>query len=565
MTMGSPPASVVRSAPAFDAQALEQLPVGHFRKDAAGRFIFVNSRFCQLMATAADQILGQTALEIAAREAQSTGTLWLPELAAQATLHHRLIMQDGQQLEREEAHRCPGGRSQYVQVVESAVLDHAGTIVGSQAVLFDITQIKQADGILANERDLLRALLDNCPDYIYFKDTQSRFIRTSTAQALQFGMKTADGLVGKSDFDVFSEAHARPAFDDEQEIIRTGVPIVGKVEMETWIDGRPDTWALTTKMPLRNRDGEIIGTFGITKDISELKEAERRIAEAHRQLLEASRLAGMAEIATNVLHNVGNVLNSVNVSTGLIGTRLRNSKLPGLARAVRLMDEHAGDLGGFVTHDPKGKLLPGYLRELVPALQAEHAAIVDELDALSKSVEHIKEVVAAQQSYAGRVHMVEPLQLSALVDDALRMNAGALTRHQVAVVRQLPDLPDLPLDRHRLLQILVNLIGNAKQALDSVADRKPCITLGASLADTASGRVLRITVADNGEGIAPENLTRLFAHGFTTRKNGHGFGLHSCVLAAQEMGGSLTARSNGLGHGATFSLEVPTETSKVSP
>ena len=413
-----------------------------------------------------------------------------------------------------------------------------------------------------DEQDMLRALLDNAQDNIYFKDTQSRFIRSSTALALQFGMKTAEELVGKSDFDVFSDAHARPAYEDEQEIIRTGVPVIGKVERETWIDGRPDSWALTTKMPLRNRSGEIIGTFGITKDISELKEAERRISEVHQQLLEASRLAGMAEIATNVLHNVGNVLNSVNVSAGLIGTRLRSSKLPGLARAVRLMDEHTGDLGGFITQDPKGKLLPGYLRDLATTLQAEHAAIVEELEALGKSVDHIKEVVAAQQSYAGRARVVEPLQLTALVDDALRMNAGALTRHQIAVAKQLPDLPDLPLDRHRLLQILVNLIGNAKQALDAAADRERCITLGASLADTAGGQVLHITVADNGEGIVPENLTRLFAHGFTTRKNGHGFGLHSCVLAAQEMGGTLSAHSAGPGLGAVFTIELPIDTAQ---
>jgi len=403
----------------------------------------------------------------------------------------------------------------------------------------------------------LRALLDSSPDHIYFKDRQSRFIRSSAAQALQFGMKSPDGLVGKSDFDVFSEEHARPAFEDEQEVMRTGLPMIGKVEKETWIDGRPDTWALTTKMPLRNRSGDIIGTFGITKDISDLKQAERRIAEVHAQLIEASRMAGMAEIATNVLHNVGNVLNSINVSAGVIGTRLRGSKLPGLARAVRLMDEHAGALGEFITQDAKGKLLPGYLRELAPALQAEHAAILDELDALGKSVDHIKVVVAAQQSFAGAARMVEPMQLATLVDDALFMNADALTRHQITVARQLPELPELPLDRHRVLQILVNLISNAKQALGGVADREPCITLGGSLADTASGPVLHVTVTDNGEGIAPENLPRLFAHGFTTRKNGHGFGLHSSVVAAQEMGGRLTAHSDGPGHGATFSLEIP--------
>ena len=381
--------------------------MGHYRKDAAGRFIFVNTRFCQLMATAADQILGLTVAQISAREAQNPKTLWLAELAIQATLQHQLIMQNGQQVDREDVYRCAGSRPQHFQVVESAILGPANAIVGSQGVVFDITQIQHSDGVSVNERDLLRALLDNSPDHIYFKDTQSRFIRCSTSQAVQFGMKTADGLVGKTDFDVFSDAHARPAFEDEQEIIRTGVPMVGKVERETWIDGRPDTWALTTKMPLRNRAGEMIGTFGITKNISELKEAERRIAEVHQQLIEASRMAGMAEIATNVLHNVGNVLNSVNVSAGLVSTQLRTSKLKGLARAIGLMDEHPHDLGDFITHDARGKLLPGYLRELARTLEGEHEAMAKELDVLGKSIDHIKEVVATQQSYASASHVVE--------------------------------------------------------------------------------------------------------------------------------------------------------------
>jgi signal transduction histidine kinase len=370
-------------------------------------------------------------------------------------------------------------------------------------------------------------------------------------------MKSADGLVGKSDFDVFSEEHARPAFEDEQNIIRTGVPIIGKVEKEVWIDGRPDSWALTTKMPLHGRDGKIIGTFGITKDISALKAAEREIDVVHRQLIDASRLAGMAEIATNVLHNVGNVLNSVNISAGMVGERLRNSKLTGLERAIALMDEHAGDLGHYLTHDPGGQLLPTYLRELAPALRAEQVAMADELAALSRSVDHIKEVIATQQSYAGAPRVVGLVDVGELLDDALRMNAGALTRHKIDVVKTLAELPALMLDRHRLLQILVNLISNAKQALNGDGDRAPCIRLNAMLADESAVRVLRITVADNGEGIETHNLTRVFSHGFTTRRNGHGFGLHSCVLAAQEMGGTLRVHSDGVGQGAAFVLDIP--------
>lgn len=273
------------------------------------------------------------------------------------------------------------------------------------------------------------------------------------------------------------------------------------------------------------------------------------------QLLAAARLAGMTEIATNVLHNVGNVLNSVNVSAGLVGKRLRTSSVKGLARAVQLIDAHADDLGEFLTRDAKGRLLPAYLRELAQALAVEHEAMAEELDTLGKNIDHIKEVIATQQSYAGTPRLVESLTLDELVDDALRMNAGALTRHKVEVVKSLGELPALLLDRNRVLQILVNLIGNAKQAMSGGVDRSPCITIGASLAD---GRLLRVTIADNGDGIAPENLARIFSHGFTTRKNGHGFGLHSSILAAQEMGGSLSAHSDGAGQGATFTLEIPT-------
>ena len=545
------------------AAVVKPLPVGIFCKDAAGRFTFVNQRYCQVKHSVADEILGRTAIEIAAGESQNPETMWRLDLATQESLHHRSIMQTGQTIERQEVYSCPDRQQLHFQIVESPLQGTDETVIGSQGFVLDITSRKQADEALAYERDLLRALLDNSPDHIYFKDTESRFIKTSAGQAIQFGMKTPDGLIGKTDFDIFSEEHARPAFEDEQEIIRTGQPMIGKVEKETWIDGRPDTWALTTKLPLRNSEGKIIGTFGITKDITALKEAERRIDEVHKQLVEASRLAGMAEIATNVLHNVGNVLNSVNVSAGLVNAQLRNSKLKGLVRAVQLMDAHADDLGEFLTRDARGKLLPGYLREVVQALEGEREAMAEELRVLTKSVDHIKEVVATQQSYAGGAsRVVESLKFEELLDDALRMNAGALTRHNVEVVKNLAELPALPLDRHRLLQILVNLIGNSKQAMNGTPERRPCITVGATLMNVAERRVLRVTVADNGEGIAPENLTCVFAHGFTTRKNGHGFGLHSCVLAAQEMGGSLTAYSAGTGHGATFTLEIPVEAPK---
>ncbi|EPJ76805.1 putative two-component system fusion protein [Pseudomonas sp. CFII64] len=279
-----------------------------------------------------------------------------------------------------------------------------------------------------------------------------------------------------------------------------------------------------------------------------------RMSKVQTELHAKSRQAGMAEIATTVLHNVGNVLNSVNISAELVSSQMRTSKALGLGKVAQLMNEHVNDLSDFLTSDQKGKLLPGYLLKLAEVVTAEQQGIIEELERLTKGVDHIKTIVAAQQSYAVAVSVVETVPVPELIDDALRMSAGSLTSQDVTVVKEIADLPLLSLDRHRVLLILVNLISNARQALGGVVDRSPCITFVASLAE---GPALRITVADNGNGIAPEHMASIFSHGFTTRKDGHGFGLHSCALAAQEMGGSLAVHSDGVGQGATFTLDVP--------
>ena len=280
----------------------------------------------------------------------------------------------------------------------------------------------------------------------------------------------------------------------------------------------------------------------------------QQLKDAQSELLDSARQAGMAEIATNVLHNVGNVLNSVNTSADLVTRKLRSSKALGLGRAVQLINERQGDLGTFFTEDEKGKLLPGYLNQLVDAIALEQQGMTDELAQLSKSVDHIKDIVATQQHYAGASTLKEPVHISALMDDALRMNAGALSRHNVTVVKHYAQVPEILADKHRLLLIMVNLISNAKYAMSNLVDRPRQMTLTVQPRDDAT---LQISVKDDGEGIPAENMTRIFTHGFTTRKEGHGFGLHSCALAAVEMNGQLTAHSDGPGLGAMFTLTIP--------
>lgn len=285
-----------------------------------------------------------------------------------------------------------------------------------------------------------------------------------------------------------------------------------------------------------------------------VEERTRELIEAERELIDAARMAGMAEIATNVLHNVGNVLNSVNVSAEVITRKLSTSKTLGLGRAVKLMNDHAEDLGQFITLDEKGKLLPSYLNQLVNSIAAEQSAIVEELRLLTKSIDHIKDVVSTQQAYAGAARLVEPLKVIDLFEDALRMNSGALSRHHVTVTKDYQDAPTIIGDKHRLLLILINLISNAKYAMSMVTEHQREMTLSVSVIDNS---MLRFSVRDRGEGITSENLSRIFNHGFTTRKEGHGFGLHSCALAAVEMNGHLNAQSDGPGQGAIFTLEIP--------
>ncbi|MBV7514629.1 DAHL domain-containing protein [Pseudomonas sp. PDM25] len=290
-----------------------------------------------------------------------------------------------------------------------------------------------------------------------------------------------------------------------------------------------------------------------------VEERTRELKDTQSELLDTARQAGMAEIATNVLHNVGNVLNSVNISADLVTRKLRGSKALGLGKAMQLINDHQGDLGTFLTEDPKGKLLPGYLNQLVDAIALEQQGMTDELAQLTKSVDHIKDIVATQQSYAGANSLMEPLHISELLEDALRMNSGALTRHHVTVVKEYSDVPQVMGDKHRLLLILINLISNAKYAMSDLSNRPRQMTLGVKIVED---KILQVSVKDDGEGIAEENMTRIFSHGFTTRKEGHGFGLHSCALAAIEMNGHLTAHSDGPGKGALFTLQIPLKTVK---
>ena len=286
----------------------------------------------------------------------------------------------------------------------------------------------------------------------------------------------------------------------------------------------------------------------------EIKQVNKKLKSTYTKLVETSHQAGMAEVATDVLHNVGNVLNSVNVSATLITEKITKSEVANLKKLSDLVREHEDDIIAFISDDPKGKHIPKYIAQLGKHLEEEQTDIAEKLQSLVKNIEHIKDIVKMQQQYA-RVSAVEvDTPLNEILEDAIEINQADLDRNQINVVREFGDIGTVTINRQKVLQILVNLIGNAKYALISHDNGPKTITIKSYKND--DGRI-QIDVVDNGVGIEKENLKKIFTHGFTTKKNGHGFGLHSGVLGAKEMEGSLTAYSKGSGAGSTFTLELP--------
>ena len=425
----------MRESQALYSSLVEQLPAGIFRKDNAGRYVFVNSLFCQFRGVKPEEYLGKLPHELIANAESGTWTKYpdAARLIAAGKQDHESIMQTGRQIESEEPYIRPNGTRQYFHMIKSPILGPGGAIVGSQGFLLDITRRKQAE-----------------------------------------------------------------------------------VELEL----------------------------------------------VHRQLVDASRQAGMAEVATSVLHNVGNVLNSINISLGILTDRARQLQASDTSRVAALLEQNHEDLPQFLARENRGEQLVLYLKKLAGHLTTEQSTMLGELTELAKNVDHIKDIVAMQQNYAKVSGAVETIQVADLVEDALAMHKRALVRHDVRVIREYaPDLPEITLEKHKLMQILINLIHNAKYACDESNQPEKRLTVRIT---NGNDRV-RIALADNGVGILPENLPRIFSYGFTTRKNGHGFGLHSAVLAARELDGVLRVHSDGPGRGATFTVELPTTPKVQTP
>ncbi|VVC75417.1 Sensor protein FixL [Aquicella siphonis] len=314
-------------------------------------------------------------------------------------------------------------------------------------------------------------------------------------------------------------------------------------------------WYHIIGRPRKVNDMPITELAGVAMDITKRKIAEEEVSSLQRQLMTSARRAGMADVATSILHNVGNVLNSVNVSINLISEYIKESDIHKLLKVERMMMENEANIAEYLTQNEKGKLIPKYLLVYTEKLQDNVEKVRIELRNLTEQIGHIKTITEMQKSLSGVSGVVEKVYLPESIDTAIKMCGNNIEKSGIAIIKNFEEMPFICTDNSKLIQILVNLINNAKDALlaDSSVKKKSIIISIKKI----SHEFLSLQVKDNGIGIEYKNLTKIFSFGFTTKTTGHGFGLHSSALAAKELGGKLEAHSDGPRQGALFELTLP--------
>jgi hypothetical protein len=304
-------------------------------------------------------------------------------------------------------------------------------------------------------------------------------------------------------------------------------------------------------------------TRALRLEVAERRRVERELVSANALTYAISHRAGMAEVANSVLHNVGNVLNSANVSALILYEQHKTTSLKDFPLAISLMTAHQNDLAQYLLQDPQGRQIPDYLKLLAEVWEAEYANAIKELEQLMLSMQHIKEIVARQQSLSGQGGLKVRMNLKDVLRDAISFLAVQLKESEIEVALQVGDAVWWTGDRIKLTQIILNIVMNGQQAIMASVEkniRKLQIQVSQSHDHT-----LRIDFTDNGIGMTEATLNGLFSYGFTTKENGHGLGLHASAVAAHEMGGTLTAHSDGMYLGSTFSLTLPIDRTAVQP
>jgi len=492
------------------------LPLSVLIKSCDGRRVFANTAYLKWRNLRWEDVAGKIDVE-----------LFSDEIAKKYTDDDQEVLESGQSNHAVEQSRLADGTVGWIERIKSPIYDGAGKLLGLQVLFWDVTARIQAEQTSRFEQSLLNTLLRNIPDSIYFKDVKSRFIRVSQAMAEKFGRLHPEEIQGKSDADIFTPEHAEQARHDEMHVIRTGEPLVDRIERETWPD-QDDTWCLTTKMPLQDESGEVIGTFGISRDITALKRSEAALQEAVRMADEANR--AKSEFLANMSHEIRTPMNA----------------LVGMADLLAQTQLDEGQQEYVDTIRRSSDSLLRLLNDILDFSKIEARKL--ELESVVFSI--LYEIQAAISTLRYQAAKKE-LQLRIDVD-------SNLPTHFLG-------------DPGRFRQVLVNLIGNAVKFTDrghvTVSLQRlhdPNTNTNGQTGDTGNtdeNVTMRIAVIDTGIGIAPAQQAAVLAPftqadaSMTRRFGGTGLGLSISRQLVELMGGTLQLQSK-LGSGTTFFFDV---------
>jgi PAS domain S-box-containing protein len=517
------------------AALIESAAVAMYQTDAGGNLVYVNPEFRRIFGLAPEQSPDDRAQRVHPDDRARMELSWTDFRAnpRPQTFEYRTVPLAGNVRHYTERVVAVNGMAAFVGTV-SDVTDFAN-------------------------RALLETLIENLPLSLIACDAAGAVTLYNRAAAELLSMQSGNSSVGNTcehvvGAQIYHADGVTPLELADRPLVKAlRGEHVDDIELVVVPRDSNERVTLTNGRRLTAPDGRALGAFVITEDITERRRSEHELEEVHEQLRTSARQAGMAEVATSILHNVGNVLTSIHVAATMVQDGLERSKASEVCEVAELLLSQGARLGEFMMHDERGRIVPAYLQALGQQLAAETEAAQEHMDTLRKSLEHVDSAVAMQQKFARVASLRETVSVVDLVEDSLRLCSSAFNRHGIELRREFHPMPAITVDKHKVLQILVNLIHNAMNACNESDRKDKALTLRIE----GGQPLVHISVIDNGVGIAPENMGRLFTHGFTTRPKGHGFGLHSGAIAARELGGSLRAESEGAGKGAAFILELP--------